>query len=107
MVCCTVLGISSGFFFFPNMCFLLPKGVFCLKFADLRPLILRCYEMAQDHFQRLSVSLIHSKKEERQHDDDHSHGCQRHVSGLFQKKKERQSDKDRSSETEDLAFGEV
>ena len=63
--------------------------------------------MAQNHFQRLSVSLIHSKKEERQHDNGHSHGCQRHVSGLFQKKKERQSDKDRSSETEDLAFGEI
>ena len=63
--------------------------------------------MPENYLQRLAVPLVHGEKKEWQHNKDHDHGCQRHVSGFTEKKKERQSCEDRSSEAEDLTSGEI
>ena len=63
--------------------------------------------MKQDHLQRLSVFLIHRKKEQRHHDSHHAKRREADIPGAFEQKKRRYSDECRQGKTNQLPPGQV
>ena len=73
----------------------------------LRPLEAALNEIMQNLFQRLSVALIHTEHEAREHDEDHDDRRCAAGQHRFEDKEKRQSDQDAAAETDELALGQV
>ena len=59
------------------------------------------------HFQRLTVFLVHGKKEERQHHCHHAKCSKAQISAGFEQKENRNANQRTGSEAENLPFGQV
>ena len=78
-----------------------------LKRPDLWANKDRLDHVLQEHFQRLSISLIHGEEEEGQHSQHHPDGSATGADSVPKQKEQRYADQRRCSETNDLPFGQA